>query len=470
MGEAMSEIRHSALSTNWQIFRAASFVGLLSLCPKLVAMLKELIVAERVGRGDLLDAFLIALVAPSFVVNLVAGSFNGALIPVFIYVRDCEGAEAAQRLFSNVIVWTTTLLLLLAVALAVGAPYYLSLLAPGFSPQKMALTRRLLYMLLPYVVLSGLVVNWTAVINAAHRFALPALSPMVTPALISVCLIATWSVWGVYSLPIGTVIGTGIESLILAYTLKSQNLSLAFRWTGMDHHMRSIIRQYAPAAAGALILSSTAVIDQSFAARLMPGSVAALSYGSKLISPVIALAALALSTPLLPHFSQLVAQRDWSACRHTIRTYVKLAFFAAIPVAAMLAIFSGPLIRALFERGAFGPEDTRVVSLVQAMYAIQIPFYVASIVLIRFLSSVKRNDLLMYSAILSLVLDVLLNIVLSRFIGVAGIALATSLFYAAAFVFLSICVLKVIWLESGRRDELEEMAAHNPGLVDTGSV
>lgn len=443
--------RASGSSTpNWKIFRAAALVGVLSLFPKLAAMLKELIVAQIVGRGDVLDAFVIAFAAPTFVVNVIAGSFNSALIPIFISIRHSEGAAAAQRLFSNVLVWTTALLIFVTLALAITAPYYLSILAPNFSPQKMALTRRLSYLLLPYVMFSGLVINWTAVVNAGHRFALPALSPIVTPVLTSVFLFATWRVWGGYSLPLGVVIGTGIEGLILAWALKRQGWSLAFRWTGMDQHSQSILRQYAPLAMGTVILGASALVDQGFAARLAPGSVAALSYGYKIISPVIAIASLSLSTAALPYFSELVSERNWDACRHTIRTYVNLSFVFGLPLVAVLALFSRTLVKLLFQRGAFGPEDTRVVSLVQAMYAIQIPFYLASIVLVRFLSSIKRNDLLLISSGISLVIDVVLNIILSKAIGVAGVALSTSLFYAAAFMFLSFCVLRLLKTEASR--------------------
>src|SRR5918911_4982265 len=89
-------------STNRRIFTAMLTVGALSVIVKLAATLKEVAFAHRFGASDELDAFLIAFLLPSVVMNIVAGSFNAALIPTYIEVRDRDGREAAQRLFASV--------------------------------------------------------------------------------------------------------------------------------------------------------------------------------------------------------------------------------------------------------------------------------------------------------------------------------------------------------------------------------
>jgi len=73
---------------------------------------------------------------------------------------------------------------------------------------------------------------------------------------------------------------------------------------------------------------------------------------------------------------------------------------------------------------------------VLAMYAIQIPFFVVSRVYYRFVVAMRRTDLVLYCGVLNLVLDVVLNLVLMHWLGVAGIALATSCWSAATFLFL----------------------------------
>jgi len=431
-------------TTNRKIFRAATVIAICACVAKLTSTAKELVVANQFGRSDALDAFLIAFLLPSFVVNLVAGSFNAALIPTFIQVREREGHQAAQRLFSSVMIWSLSLLGGIAILLGLLAPYYLPLVGSGFSPDKLRLTRQLLYVLLPFVVLTGLVVNWGAVLNAGERFALPAISLMLTPVVIMVLLLLAGRRWGVFPLALGTVMGAVAEATFLGWTLKKRGVSLKAAWHGLDHNMRQVVAQYVPMVAAAFLMGSTSLIDQSMAAMLKPGSVAALNYGTKVISVVLAIGSSPLATAVLPYFSRMVAQQDWAGCRHTLKTYSALIFLVTVPITIGLVLFSHPLVRILFERGAFTGKDTAIVSSVLVMYSIQIPFYAGGMLLVRFLASLKRNYLLMYGAILSLTLDIILNLVLMKFLGVSGIALSTSIVHVASFLFLGFWAIRLI--------------------------
>src|SRR5579871_5524333 len=97
-------------TTNHKIFRAAATVGIFSVGVKLIAMSKELAVANYFGRNDAVDAFLVAYMVPGFLVVLVAGSLNAAFIPTFILVREQKGELAAQHLFSSCMLWSQSLL------------------------------------------------------------------------------------------------------------------------------------------------------------------------------------------------------------------------------------------------------------------------------------------------------------------------------------------------------------------------
>ena len=131
-------------SINRQIFNAAATVALLTALVKVAAIVKELVVAWEFGTGDQLDAFLIALLVPSFIVNVVAESFNAALIPTYIQVREQESQSAAQKLFAGATVFSIGLLGITALLMLTTAPIYLLWIALGFSNEKLELTFQLL--------------------------------------------------------------------------------------------------------------------------------------------------------------------------------------------------------------------------------------------------------------------------------------------------------------------------------------
>lgn len=435
-------------SVNRRIFAAMLTVGGFAFVVKLAATAKELVVAHQFGTSDALDAFLIAFLLPSFAINVVAGSFNAALMPVYVRVREHEGQDAAQRLFSNVVVWSTVLLTALSALLALSLPYVLPVLAAGFGPEKLALTRSLSYVLLPALVISGLATIWRTILNAGERFALAAASPIATAVMAVAVLLIMGEAWGIYAFAVGTVVGFALEAGLLMWGLKRQKFSLAPRWYGLDPAMRQVIGQYLPMIAGAFLISSTNLVDQSMAAMLGSGSVSALNYGNKVVALLTGVGSLALGTAVLPHFSRMVAAGDWSGMRHTLKTYSRLVLLATVPLTLMLVYFSEPLIGLLFQRGAFEAKDVRLVGEIQALYMLQVPFYVLSILIVRLISSLGANSLLLWGAAISLPLNIVLNYTFMIWFGVAGIALSTSVVY-----FVSLCYLAFVLSRMMRSQE-----------------
>lgn len=422
-------------SPNRQIFGAAITVALMTVFVKAAAVGKELVVAWRFGTGDELDAFLIALIIPSFIINVVAGSFNAALIPTYVQVREQEGMAAAQRLFSGVMVWSLGLLGITTLLMVATAPLYLAWIAQGFSPEKLSLTFRLLCLIAPVVLINGMVVIWGALLNAGERFALAALSPIFTPAL-TVFFLLMAPYWGIFALAGGLVCGLLLEMMILGFTLQRQRLFSLPKWYGFDQHLRQVSGQYTPMIAGAFLMSSTTLVDQAMAAMLSSGSVAALNYGYRVIAFPISLAMTALGTAVIPYFSKMVAHQDWGKIRHTLQRYLLLSFVCSIPITGFIILFSTPIVQLLFQRGSFTENDTALVSQIQALFALQIPFIVGSILLVRLISSLQKNRVLMWGALLNLLSNVILNFLLMKKLGVAGIALSTSCVMMISFCFL----------------------------------
>jgi putative peptidoglycan lipid II flippase len=208
------------------------------------------------------------------------------------------------------------------------------------------------------------------------------------------------------------------------------------RWHGMTEATREVAHQYGPVLLSGVVASGGLLVDQSMAAMLPAGSVSALVYANRFVGVVLTLLAGAVSTAVTPYFSRMIALGDWAGCRHTLRTWVRLTALVSAPIAVALIAGSNLLIRLTLQHGAFSPSDTAVVAPVLMMYAIQIPFFVCSRVFYRFLVALRRTDLIFYCGALNLILDIVLNLILMRWYGVAGIALATSLWTVSTFFFL----------------------------------
>ncbi len=423
-------------SVNRQILRAATIVTLGGIFVKIAATFKEVVVADVYGRSDAMDAFLAANLIPGLLINLISESMNQALVPTLIRVRELEGHDRAQQLLSSSMVAISVLLSGASLLMALTARGFFHLIASHFPPAKFDLSVHLFYALVPLVVITGIATNCTAVLNTFDRFSLPSLAPVTVPVGI---MLGAWLLaghMGPWAMVVGSLAGSLVQAVLVAWMMHSFGYKFQVRWYGMSEATREVAHQYWPVLLSSAVASGGLLVDQSMAAMLTSGSVSALAYASRFVSVVLTLLAGAISTAVVPYISRMIALEEWAGCRHTLRTWVRLTALVSIPIALALILGSRWLVRVTYQHGAFGPHDTAVVAPVLVMYAVQIPFVVTSRVFYRFLVGMRRNDLILYCGILNLFLDIGLNLLLMRFFGVAGIALATSLWAASTFFFL----------------------------------
>jgi putative peptidoglycan lipid II flippase len=423
-------------STFRRVLHAATTVAVVSVVVKLAATAKEFVLAGVYGRSDAMDAYLAAALIPNLLVNLFAESMNQALIPTLVRVRMQEGAARAQRLLAHTMMRLVLLLVGASVAMAILAPVAFPLIASNFTAPKLTFSIHIFFALLPVVLLAGIASNCTAVLNTMDRFAIPALAPALMPVAIIASALLFGRQYGVWAVVCGSLLGTAAYAALMAWMMNGHGYRFALSWGGESAAAREVARQYGPVLLSAVVASGGLLADQAMAAMLPAGSVSALVYAGRFASVVVTLLSGSLASSLTPHFSVLVANGDWNGCRRSLRHWAGITALVAAPIAIVLIAGAPLLVRLTLQHGVFTARDTAVVVPVMAMYALQIPFFAVSRVYYRFLLAMRRTDLILYCGIINLVLDIVLNILLMHWMGLAGIALATSLWTAATLVFL----------------------------------
>ena len=428
----MSEMHRGILSDTVRI-------GALTACVKLSGALKTVIIARSFGAGDSVDAYLIAFLIPSVAGDVLAGAIAPALLPALVEVQERQGSRAARELASRVLGATTILLALVALLAAALSWPALHLLASGFPAGKLKITAALLFFMLPILPLSAVTATFRTMLNAEERFALPALAPVVTPIAI---IAAIFLLHGARALAIGTVAGALFEVVLLATALWRLGMLVTPKWRGVSGELpsadlRRVFSQYAPVASSYLILGGSSLIDQTLAATLGSGSVSALNYGTRLVTVILSIGSSSLGTAVLPRFSKLTAAGRWQEVRGAFRSLAIVSLCITVPLTLLLVLFSEPLVRLFFERGAFTAGASHFVGRVQAFSLFQIPFSVLLVLVVRIVSSLKANRLLFHLAVFSLIANVVFDLGLMRWLGVAGIALSTTLVHATGLAFLA---------------------------------
>jgi putative peptidoglycan lipid II flippase len=324
------------------------------------------------------------------------------------------------------------LLVAVILLLSVLSLWLLPLLGEGFDSAKLALAQSLFYVLAGMVAITGVSAVLAAVLNAHERFTITAWAPLAVP-------LGTIAVFGPFegpdaieALAWGTLLGYALEAAVLATGAYRRGLLPVPRWHGLDGDLRHVASQYLPITLGAVLMSSSILIDQSMAASLGGGNVSVLNFGNKIPALLLSIVAISLSTVLFPRFARLIMARQWNELERTIRLYATVILLGSVPLLLILAYFSEPLVGLLFQRGAFTAETTHAVALVQICYLPQVPFAILVTLGYRLLSALDSNRALLAIGVLNLLINVTGNLALMHWLGVRGIALSTSLMLVVA--------------------------------------
>jgi putative peptidoglycan lipid II flippase len=428
------------------LLRAAFAVGGLTAAVKLVALLKDSLVAAHFGNGAALDAFLLALVIPTFLISVAAGTLPAALTPAYIAQREHRSAASAKLLAGAVLRRSYGWLVVLSGIAAVASVLLAWMPGARLDAETRAMLPLLALVLAPFTLLQGVCAAWSGLLAAEGAYSASAFAPIAQPlgVALGIAFVPEPTVWTMVA---GLLAGTLVQAAWLTWSLRVRGLSIrGVPMSQVSHDERAALTtalarvrvQYLPAVAGAILMSATTLVDQTMAAWLPVGSVSALGYGTKVSSVLMTVGAMALSTTLLPHLSALVARAEWTALRELERRLRWLLLGTTIPVTIALMYFSAPIVQLLFERGAFSAVETATVSRVQAAYLMQVPGHLLGILYVRLISALQANRLLTIGSAINLVVNIGLNVVFMRRYGVAGIALSTAAVYAVSCAYLAV--------------------------------
>jgi putative peptidoglycan lipid II flippase len=360
-------------------------------------------------------------------VQIIAAPYGSALVPELTRLRVAGNEFGACRFFERYLARAILGLAVFAALLFSAAFFLAKLLAPDAQENSVVIGQAL-QILAPLVLIAGISQILIAVLNSFERFALPAFSQILSPLGIILALFldsrsdATTIAWG-------ALIGNIAQLVLLIAVYSVMRIPLKSTAPAPPVVINTLWKNWSALFVSALLMCSTDIVDQVMAAQLGVGEVAALSYGTKIVAVLISVVAGALGSAAFPYISQMIEKREQLLLVQTLRTYVRLILSCSLLLVVIVCLFSEPIISALFERGAFSSVDTTKVALVQQFAILQLPFYLINTLYMRVIMGHKLMADLVKITLVSILLNVLLNILFSRFLGVAGIALSTSCVY-----------------------------------------
>lgn len=434
--------------TRSMVSSAGFAVMFFTLIGNILLVARDVVLARWFGLGNELDAFFIAMTVPMFLVSVISIPIGTVTIPPLIGLFQ-KGSKADSREFISLCSTAIfCVMLFFTLLLYLTGKIYIPVIGWGFSPEKIALSHRILMMILPILFFSGFVILGNSILNARQKFALPALAQAIVPIVAIFALTVAAEYAGIYAMAVGMVAGQIANLLIVSYYVNKEGYSFyprvfssRFReYAGLlSVKLRGLISEYVPLVLAALFLGLALPVNNMMAASLAPGSVSAFNLGFKFILFFTGLVGTGISTVMLPHFSHYFAGNRVSEARHELSFFVISTMLISIALTVLISSLSPLIVKCIFYGGLFSTRDTTAVTKIMEYGLLQMPFFCIGMIMMKYANARRKNIIVMISSLSGLIVNVILNFIFMRTMGIPGIALATSLsvIFATGFFVIS---------------------------------
>lgn len=412
-------------------------VGTITLIGSTFGFFKEILIAKNYGLSILVDTYYIAILLPSFISNVFMSSYQSVFIPN--YITEKSEQKHIGPFQATAVLVTITMSLFFFIISYLFTDYYIEYFFKGHEPQFYELITRQFKFVAPCILFWGLTSIINGLLNVDNEYKYSTLSAAITSISIIICVLLFSEYLQELVLAIGTLIGSILGFIfVLIVALRRKIIALSLP----DFKSKNSLMMFKqlPAKTTASLLSGiNPIVDQYFSAQLIAGSIAALNYGLKIPAFAIGIGAIALGNVLLPYFSKM-AVNNKELLYLKLQQWLKLTFYLSLTITIVGILVSFTVVKIVFERDEFVADDTLIVAKIQQMYFIQIPFYLVTIIMVRFLTSINKNNFMMFTSLISALLNLLFNYILMKIMGVYGLALSTSI---VAFIISAIFYLYI---------------------------
>ena len=413
------------------LLRSVATVGSYTLVSRVFGFIRDILTAAILGAGPVADAFFVAQRLPNLFRSLFAeGAFSAAFVPLASGAL-AEGGKPALRAFAEEAFAVLFAALFAFVLLGeIFMPWLMRVIAPGFEadPGKFDLVIALTRITFPYLLFISLTALQGGLLNTLDRFAAPA----ATPILLNLFLIAGLLLMAHFHWQNGEVLAWALSAagvaqfLWLMASCARAGVALRLRLPRLTAAVWQTLKIMGPGVLGAGVTQLNLLISTALASLLPGGSVSYLYYADRLNQLPLGVVGIAVATAILPPLSRQVRTGDEPGAMATQNRGVELALLLTLPAAAGLAVLAQPILAVLFQRGAFGPEETAATAAALAAYAVGLPAFVLVKVLAPGFFARRDTATPVKVAAGAVAANLLLTLGLMQFLAHVGVAIALS--------------------------------------------
>ena len=428
------------------LLRGSRNLALSTMFCRVLGFFREMLTASALGAGAYTSAWVMALTLPSLFRRILGeGALGSALVPMIVHSIEQEGTLRARERFSTIFCYLTLLLCLISLLISIPAYVLGSVLPPGHWQMAAWLTP----FIMPYCVFICSVGVMTCYANSLREYFLPSLAAILQNLVMIGALFLIQFQWypgagaigALRILALSVVLSGILEFLLLLWIIRKKNMFLVLSpqiLRDLDT-IRSIIKLALPGIFAASAVQISLVVDRCIAGYISEYAPSALYFSERLVYLPIGVFAFAFGTVSLAEMSKAAARDDIPSLADMYTFSLRNLLYVTLPITVFMLLSCEELITAFYKRGQFDSRAVKAVAYAMMFYIPGIPFF--SMYKVTVATFTARKDMItpFKISVLSVLLNIVLNLILMHWLQHGGIALATvlaSIFSNGALIFL----------------------------------
>lgn len=410
---------------------------LVTIISKLFGLIREQALARFFGTAMAADVFLVAFQIPMTFTNVVSGATANGYIPIYDKVKTKENKEKADEFTSNLVNIAFIATLILSVIGIIFAEPLVKLMAYGFNKEELELGVFMTRAGLVSLAATSSFSIFKAYLQINRKFVISVSHAIFMNIIIIASMYLSYKTKTAY-LGYGIAIAFIFQYIIFLPYIRKTGYKQKLKINLKDEYFKEMLKMIIPVLISTSVIELNFIISKSLASSLYTGAISTLNYAYKLQSFVTGIVITSITTAVYPEMARLGARKDKEGLKNQTSEALFTMSLLVIPASIGLFLFSVPIVKLLFQGGAFGKEDSIKTATVLAFYAIGIIGIGVREILSRVCYSQMDTKTPVINSVIMVAVNIVLSVVLSKIWGIKGLALATSISFIAGAILIYI--------------------------------
>lgn len=426
-----------------KIAKATFSLMIITMLSKVLGFARELVLGATYGASGYSDIYIIAMNIPSVLFSTIGAALATTFIPLYYENYNLGGDTRALKYTNNMFNIAIILGVILSIVAFIFAKQLTKVFAIGFDGEKLNIaikfTRIMIFCGL--IIIANNII--TSLLQIKEKFIITGFVGLPYNIIIIISIVLSIKI-NIYILPVGTLVAM-ISQFLIQYVIVYKN---GYRYKYIlnikDEYVRRVIWLVGPVFIGVAVNQINTMVDRTLASTLIEGSISALNYANRLNGFVMGIFITTLGAVIYPMLSKLSSEKDKDKFTQSMYKSINTVILLLMPITIGAIVLSKPIVKLLFERGAFNTSATDMTSSALVFYSLGMVSFGLRDILGKVFYSLQDTKTPMLNGAIAMSFNIILNLLLVKIMGHRGLALATSISATISIIFLFVSLRKKI--------------------------